>query len=266
MEYDLINFFLIVANHSLPDNIEKYIEAMVKIPVKVEHDDYVTWLRYGIERRLGRDKIKGFIYPMAESKNYTSFTNEDYMSFERNRETLINGLNEIVGGKNFFRMKYLPKIIGFANSLQSREVFRVFTESEEYVIEKYTYPPKLTDDTPELEGIFALACYGLASFLADIKKGGRDRIKICAHCNHFFLWKRRDERNRFCSDECRHLHNSVQRKSNDGKAKRAEYMVGYRKVLKEKRQKMKRKEKLKRLMDGGHAREEAEKILNDPDT
>jgi hypothetical protein len=235
MEDYLRDFFLIVANHPLPDNNKKYIKAMCNIPDKVNPDDYATWLRYGFERRLGRKKIKGFIYPMNETKVYELFTGKDFKFFDRNRKMLISGLNEIVGGKNFFGMKYLSKMIGFANSLQSREVFAVSLNGPgKCLIEKTTYHPKVTDDTEELDGIFALACYSLVSFLADSKQGGRDRIKKCAQCNGFFLWKRRDLRNRFCSADCRNLHNSLKRKTPDGRAIRARYMVRYRKVIENK--------------------------------
>jgi hypothetical protein len=232
MEDGLRDFFLIVANHPLPDNTERYIEAMGNIPGKVNPDDYVTWLRHGFERRLGRIKIEGFIYPMPEPKDYTSFTDEDFKLFDHNREMLISVLNEIIGANNFFGVKYLSEIIGFASSLQSRIVFGVLTELGKCVIEKTTCHAKITDDTDELEGIFALACYSLVSFLADSKQGGRDRIKKCAQCNDFFLWKRIDVRNRFCSDDCRNLHNSLQRKTPNGRAERAEYMRGRRKVIK----------------------------------
>ena len=265
MENELRDFFLIIANNPLPDNTEKYIEAMGNIPGKVKPDDYVTWLRYGFERRLGRTKIKGFIYPMYEPKVYTSFTDEDFSFFERNRKMLISVLNEIIGGKNFSGIKFLSNMIGLASSLQSREVFAVLSEPGKCVIEKTTYHPKFTDNTDELEGIFALACYALFSFLADSKQGGRDRIKKCAQCNAFFLWKRKDVRNWFCSDDCRNLHNGAQRKTNNGKAKRAEYMRKHRKVLKERAKKKKREQELKRLMNSGYTRSQSEKMLDDAD-
>jgi hypothetical protein len=233
MENELRDFFLIVANNPLPNNTEKYIKAMGKVPDDVRPDDYVTWLRYGFERRLGRTKIEGFIYPMHETKVYAPFTNEDFTFFERNRKMLISVLNEITGGKNFPGIKYVSNMIGFASSLQSREVFGVFKEPGKCVIEKTTYHPKFSDDTDELDGIFSLACYALFSFLADNKQGGRDRIRKCAQCNNFFLLKRKDVRNRFCSDDCRNLRNGAQRKTDNGKAKRAEYMRKHRKVLKE---------------------------------
>ena len=241
MEDNLKDFFLIVANLPLPDHTKKYIEAMENVPIK-RPDDYVSWLRYRFERRMGRTKIKGFLYPMFERKVYDPFSDKDFKSFVSQREILIHVLNEIVEGKDFFHMKYLSKINGFANSLQSMEVFEVFAEPDKCGIRKATYQPKITDDTPELEGIFALACYGLMSFLADTKGGGRDRINKCTQCGNFFLWKRKDVRNRFCSDDCRHLHYSIQRKTDNGRAERAKYMVEHRKVLKNRQKKSKKRE------------------------
>jgi hypothetical protein len=264
MEDDLKDFFLMVANYPLPDNAEKYVETMGNIPGKVIRDDYVTWLRFGFERRLGREKINGFVYPMYESKVYALFSDDDFKDFELNREMLISVLNEIVGGESFFAIKCLSKITGFASSLQSREVFGISTENG--IIEKTTYHPKLTDDTDELEGIFALACHGLVSFLADSKQGGRDRIRKCAQCNNFFLWERKDGRNRFCSADCRNLHNRLQRKTSNGRAERKEYMRRYRKETKKRRQKEKREEEIRRLMDSRYTRSQAEKIVDDADT
>ncbi|MDY0039818.1 MAG: hypothetical protein RBS57_05855 [Desulforhabdus sp.] len=267
MEYNPKDFFLIVANNPLPDNTGKYIEAMVNaVPDKIGPNDYFTWLRYGFERRLGRQRIKGFIYPLLETKVYEPFTDDDFKSFERNREMLIGVLNEIVDGRSFSSMRDLSKIIRFADSMQSREVFGIPIGRSKCVLERTKYHPRVTDDTDELEGIFALACYGLGSFLANDKQGGRDRIKKCEQCNHFFSQKRKDPRNRFCSDVCRKQYHDLERKTATGRAGRAEYMVEHRKTSKCRRLKEKREEELKRIMDSGYTRSQAEEFLDDPDT
>ena len=124
---------------------------------------------------------------------------------------------------------------------------------------------KKPSDYRELEGIFQLACYSVTLFLADSKHGGRDRIKHCAQCRAFFFQARNDERNRFCSDDCRNLHNQEQRKTDEGKAQRAAYMRRWRADLRKRERAKKRADKLKRLMDGGHTRKQAEKWLNETD-
>ncbi len=139
MQDDLRDFFLIVANYRLPDNTERYIEAMSNVPDKVIPYNYVIWLRYGFERRLGRKKTKGFHNPVYETKDYTLFTDEEFISFERNRQVLIGVLDEIVGGETFYRMKDFLKVCGPANSLQSREFFTVVTTPDKCVFEKTTY-------------------------------------------------------------------------------------------------------------------------------
>ncbi|OIP88901.1 MAG: hypothetical protein AUK24_07095 [Syntrophaceae bacterium CG2_30_49_12] len=84
---ELRDFFLTVANYPLPENAEKYLEAMRNIPDTASYYEYIKWLRYGFERRQGREKIEGF-FPSYESKVYSLFTDEDFKSFECNREIL----------------------------------------------------------------------------------------------------------------------------------------------------------------------------------
>ena len=189
-------FFLTVANYSLPENTEKYIEAMSNIPDTASHYDYIKWLRYGFERRLGRERIERFIYPTGKTKVYSPFTNEDFKSFERNREFFISVLNQILSGTNFFEVTDLLKISGYANSLQSRELFGIETTAAGTILRKTMHHPKMDDVADELEEVFACACYGLVSFLADSKQGGRDRIKKCPICEKFFLAK--DTKRKIC--------------------------------------------------------------------
>jgi len=82
----------------------------------------------------------------------------------------------------------------------------------------------------------------------------------CPKCKKFFLKTKDDKRHRFCSDGCRNLNNQESRKTDEGRKKRAEYMVKYHKVVKALRDKEKKKEKaaeLKKQTDRENAVEEA---------
>jgi hypothetical protein len=196
MENELRDFFLTVANYPLPENAEKYIEAMKNIPETASHYYYVKWLRYGFERRQGRERIEGFFYPTNDPKVYSLFTDEDFKSFERNRALLISVLNQIFSGADFFWNERFSKISGYANSLQSREFFGISSTTAGTVLRKIKYDPKMDDAADELEEVFAFACYGLISFLADSRQGGRDRIKKCPICEKFFPAK--DKKRKLC--------------------------------------------------------------------
>jgi hypothetical protein len=202
MENELRDFFLTVANHPLPENADKYLEAMRNIPNTASHYEYVKWLRYGFERRRGREKIEGFFYPIADLKVYSLFTDEDFKAFECNRALLTSVLNQTLSSADFFEMRDLLKIIGYANSLQSREVFGVFATPGKCVLGKTMYPPKMDDAADELEEVFAYACYGLVSFLADSKHGGRNRIKKCPICKKFFPARDKKRQVRCYDDSC----------------------------------------------------------------
>jgi len=215
MKNELRDFLFTVANYSLPANAEKYLEAMRNIPDTDSHYKYAEWLRYGFERRQGRERIEGFFYPMYESKVYSLFTNEDFKSFERYREILISGLNEIMTGADLFGMGNLSKISGYANSLQSREFFGISATAAGSIYGKIIDHPRMEDNADELEEVFAFACFGLASFLADSKQGGRGRIKKCPFCEKFFPAKdkkrKRCYENPSCSTEYERLKKRHQR-------------------------------------------------------
>ena len=206
----LRDFFLTVVNYPISENTQKYIEAMRNIPETASHYDYVKWLYYGFERRLGREKIEGFFYD--ETKVYSLFTDKDFKSFEQNRAMLISGLDQVINGKDFSEIQNFNKIMGNANSILSREFFAICIEPRSCELKKTTYHPNLDDNDDELQELFCLACYGLVSFFTD---EDRRRIKKCPICEKFFPV--RDMKRKYCySEKClkeyRRLQKRKQRK------------------------------------------------------
>lgn len=276
MENELRDFFLTVANQPLYSSFypilsrsaDKYLDSLKKIPVTSKFHYYAKWLGEGLLFKLGRLEWPPPAYEADYKRNVSLFTEIELNDFMKKQRGLANVLDQIISGLPLSEVAGMGYLTRAANGLHTTKYFD-FKNGDIEVHEYLPSLPKGADpvikkpsDYRELEGIFQLACYALTLFLAD---GGAGRIKRCAHCNAFFSRDRNDERNRFCSDDCRNIHNQGQRKTDDGKAQRAAYMRGRRVVLGERRRAKKRAEELKRLMDGGHTRKQAEKLLNDVD-
>lgn len=270
METKLKNFFLTVANYPLPEKIEKYLEYLNGIPTTSSHYHYISLISEVLECKDGRTELaKAMSY-----KRHALFTDEDLKVFEKQKAGLVKILDQIVSGQSLEKIRGLWEITIPANALQPKKTFEIGRKGKESVLfcrESYPEMPegafsKKTgggiglDDTV-LNEVFNLACYSLSVLLAD---GGRDRIKRCAQCNDFFSRDRNDERNRFCPEKgCQKISSQVQRKTDDGKAQRAAYMRGYNADKSERKRARERARELKRLMDSGHTRKEAEEWLND---
>jgi len=277
--------FLTVANYSLPENGEQYLESLKNTPQKpVRCYNYALWLYPGLVFKLGQAKFppgsaSQILYDLkAISGEDDRFTESELSGFEQKRQHLINVLDQIVRGKPLSDIEAIGGLLLTASQLTRDDKFNLGSEGikrEEMPL--YPWTPKekrrstLACVKPEKSGrvkliyntltpVFNLACYGLSAFLAD---QGQGRLKRCAHCNKFFIRGKEDERIRFCSDDCRNLCKQEQRKTDDGKAQRADYMKKHRADLRERKQAKNRKEELKRLMDSGYTRKQAEKLLSD---
>lgn len=280
--------FLTVANYSLPENSEKYLECLRNTPeTPTPYYNYTKWLYPGFRFKLGLAKFpKGSawetLYKLkAISGEDDRFTKTELKTFEQQRKNLISVLDQMVNGKPLEDINELRGLLLKANQLTLEDEFNVgsnqITKGQATL---YPWIPKeKRRSTPNLlkknrvllfydilNPVFNLACYGLNAFLADIKHGERGLIKHCARCNKFFLRNRKDERNKFCSDDCRNLHNREQRKTDEGKKRRAEYMKKRRANWHTIKQEREQSKNLKRFMDNlGCTRKEAEKLLNEDD-
>lgn len=277
--------FLTVANHSLPENAEKYLECLRNTPKMPKRCyDYARWLYPGFVFKLGLTEFpqgsawKKLYELKAISGEKDRFTEAELIDFEQKRKCLASVLDRIVSGKPLADIEGLGGLLLTASQLTRDDKFNLGSEGiirEEMPLYPWTPKDKRRSTPacvkPEKTGrvlliynvlipVFNLACYSLSAFLAD---GKADRIKRCAHCNKFFIRGKEDERIRFCSDDCRHLCKQEQRKTADGKAQRADYMRKHRADLRERKRARERTEQLKRLMDGGYTRKQAEIYLND---
>lgn len=275
-EEELKSFLLTVANYRFSENVEEYVKSIENIPKTSRtsiHYDFAS--RFPDEFNSYLLMVKGIF---TKDKDFDFF-------FEQQREKFIKALDQIVSGKPLLEIEELKQIVEEANILQPKKIFEFCNEERgpfefcnedgDHVLSCKTVlywdsvislEAKTENDRTiqiihkELEMFFSLACYSLSVFLAD---GGGGRIKRCARCNNFFSRERNDERNRFCSDDCRNLHNQEQRKTNDGKAQRVAYMRNRRAILRERKRAKERADELKRLMNGGYTRKQAEKLLNE---
>lgn len=273
-EKEVKRFFFTVANNplyypppspysyqSLLNMTEPYLTSLKTIPKTSKYYHYSRGIIEGLFVKTGR--LKDDLWLKDDYKPGVSYyTEKELNSFYIRRTAFIEILEKIASGVPLTEIAGLD-IIGIrASELQPAPYFEVSGGTMKAV--EYPSGADITsnkiDGYKELIGITRFGFLSLTLFLAD---GGGGRIKRCARCNKFFSRERDDERNRFCSDDCRKTHNQGQRKTDEGKAQRAAYMRGRRAVLRERKRAKERTEQLKRLMDGGYTRKQAEKYLND---
>jgi hypothetical protein len=249
-----IDLILTVLNCPLSGNIAKYVEALKNFPIDATHRRHAQSLKGRLERRVSSAMVEGSPELSGD---------DDFISFEHDRAVLVRLIEKIRGIQRLCIDDDESMIIQRASELRWRKRFKIDGTPGNYRIERISAYRGLMRDNRILVDIFNFACHELLSFLADRKRGGCDRLKRCARCNNFFSRERDDERNRFCSDDCRSLHHQEQRRNDEGRAQRAAYMRTHRAVLRERRRARERAREVNRLMDAGHTREEAEGFLND---
>ena len=275
MEKELKDFFSTVVNYSLPEDVDKYLESLKNIPETSSYYEYARWLFDGLERNLGRAKSS----PPVDGyrRGVCLFKESELIEFKERRSFLIDVVDMIVNGKSLWDLPFGTVKMFFvsANRLQTERFFvpgfvpgdgNTFVHVTDKNFERKDRYWRNEDR--ELKSIINLASYVLALALLGGKE--QEKLRQCENCKNFFLRTRNDKRNRFCSEACRYSFREKKRKTEEGRKKRAEYMIGHRKVLKEREERKERKERreeradrLNRLMASGDTLEEAEKFLNE---
>ena len=209
--------FLTVANYSLSENAEKYLESLRDTPDTPKHYyDYARWLYPGLVFRLGLAKFPPnsawkALYELNAISENDRFTEAELSSFEQRRKGLVSVLDQIVNGKPLSDIEGLRGLLLTASQLTREEIFKLESEGiARGEVALYPWTPKeKRRATPALvkpeesgrvllhyealNAVFNLACYGLSAFLAD---EGSGRIKKCPYCERFFPAK--DTKRKIC--------------------------------------------------------------------
>lgn len=214
MEKELKDFFLTVANYSLPGNIEKYLESLKNMLGKLRSSkraDIMAWrLSLALEYKVSQG-------------------DEGFKTFEELRQPFVMILDQIASGKPLSEVVGFLLIIGFANLIKQQEALGItgFIGGDGSIPKKaflgepieetvsnliYYYPPPITADREKyhealLNTVFSLACYFLVYFLVN---GQQKNIKKCSFCKRFFLAA--DTRRCRCyDDQCRKTYERIKK-------------------------------------------------------
>ncbi|RJQ27691.1 hypothetical protein C4565_04900 [Candidatus Parcubacteria bacterium] len=203
--------FITVANYSLPENAEEYLDCLKNTPEKPARCyNYAKWLYRAFVFKAGLAKFppdsawKTLYELKAITGEEDRFTDAELNGFEQRRKRLIDVLDQIVSDKPLPEIDGLGGLLLIAGELTRDDQYNFgdkgITRGE---MPLYPWTPKekrrstIAAVKPEKSGrvllvydvlipVFNLACYRLSTLLGD---GGGCRIKKCPLCEKFFIAK-----------------------------------------------------------------------------